>query len=435
MNGVKVHISSRKLVKPASKTDHPKLLKLSLLDQHYPPYYITIAFFYTATTPTLSPFSEKSTSLQKSLSRVLVHYYPLAGRLKDTAFIDCNDQGAYFVEATTKCSLAEFLQRPDGYSLDHFFPDKDPKTVPLAIDCVLLVQLTLFSCGGMSLAICPSHKVFDGVSFCTFVQSWSDMCSGFSSRVVVAPNFVGSSFLPPRDSPMFPLKERPTNSCAIKRFVFDSSKISSLKDKIKISGVTSTELVMTLIFKSAISALRRNSGSLAPTLSLYMVDLRKRMDPPLHESLLGNLAWGLHILFEESEKNVVDMVGKMKKVITDFYNKEANKFNCDADFVLKTFRERQVLLAKSANKITYVASSLRNFPLYEMEFGWGKPIWAVGKSNYRNSIFLLDNKMGNKIEAWVTLDEQDMALFERDEELLAFASVNPSVSFTFSPRM
>ena len=37
------------------------------------------------------------------------------------------------------------------------------------------------------------------------------------------------------------------------------------------------------------------------------------------------------------------------------------------------------------------------------------------------------NKGDGSIEAWVVLSEQDMYLFERDPELLAYASLNPSV--------
>lgn len=39
-------------------------------------------------------------------------------------------------------------------------------------------------------------------------------------------------------------------------------------------------------------------------------------------------------------------------------------------------------------------------------------------------IVLLDSKWGG-IEAWVTLDEEEMAMFGRNDELLAVASLNP----------
>ena len=38
----------------------------------------------------------------------------------------------------------------------------------------------------------------------------------------------------------------------------------------------------------------------------------------------------------------------------------------------------------------------------------------------------MDTKSGDGIEAWVNLKEDDMATFEKNPELLAFVSLNPS---------
>ncbi|EXB31002.1 Salutaridinol 7-O-acetyltransferase [Morus notabilis] len=56
---------------------------------------------------------ENSNSLQKSLSKTLVHFYPFAGQLKDNTCIECNDEGACFVEAWINCQLSDFLKEPD----------------------------------------------------------------------------------------------------------------------------------------------------------------------------------------------------------------------------------------------------------------------------------------------------------------------------------
>jgi shikimate O-hydroxycinnamoyltransferase len=47
---------------------------------------------------------------------------------------------------------------------------------------------------------------------------------------------------------------------------------------------------------------------------------------------------------------------------------------------------------------------------------------------FRNLTVLIETKDGNGIEAWVTLDEERMAILERDPEFLAFASPNPKFS-------
>ncbi|KAM7266931.1 hypothetical protein ACFE04_009097 [Oxalis oulophora] len=419
-------ITSRKLIKPSlassSQNPNPKKFTLSLLDQHYPPYYGAIIFFYYPDTTTVPHISH---SLRNSLSKTLTHYYPLAGQVDSISSIDCNDNGAYFVEAEIGCNLREFLENiPNGKDIDNFLPIEDAKTSPLAKNCALLVQFTVFRCGGFCISVCASHKIFDASSAFTFVRNWSDECNGI--RQTNPPNFIGSFMLPPIHSLIFPLIERPTEKCTVRRFVFDASKISILKNSI--TRTSNVGAVIALILKCAISASRSKSGLSGPSLSLYMVDLRKRMDPPLSEDSLGNLAWGLPVLIEEDESHSIELVAcKTRQVLREFCSEKVNKFHEDSRFVVELFKERVEMSRKSGNKISYVGSSLCGFPSYEMDFGWGKPIWSVCKSNYRNSIFLLDNKKGDGIEAWVTLDEQEMALFECDPEILAFASLNPSV--------
>ncbi|RVW18101.1 Deacetylvindoline O-acetyltransferase [Vitis vinifera] len=64
------------------------------------------------------------------------------------------------------------------------------------------------------------------------------------------------------------------------------------------------------------------------------------------------------------------------------------------------------------------------FPLYEADFGWGKPIW-VGSASlpFKNLILFMDSSGTNGgIEAWINLMEEDMGKFQGDKELLSFVS-------------
>ncbi|KAK3034189.1 hypothetical protein RJ639_034329 [Escallonia herrerae] len=76
----------------------------------------------------------------------------------------------------------------------------------------------------------------------------------------------------------------------------------------------------------------------------------------------------------------------------------------------------------------FAVSSVCNASFYEADFGWGKPIWScIGHAPVlANLAILIDTKSGDGVEAWLTLTEEDMAIFERDPELLTFASLDPS---------
>lgn len=85
-------------------------------------------------------------------------------------------------------------------------------------------------------------------------------------------------------------------------------------------------------------------------------------------------------------------------------------------------------------------ASLCNSGMYEVDFGWGKPVWislgTAGIDNplVENEVCLLDtiNLVYERIsrysisgvQAWVTLTEKDMAIFQ--SELLDFACLDPS---------
>lgn len=58
----------------------------------------------------------------------------------------------------------------------------------------------------------------------------------------------------------------------------------------------------------------------------------------------------------------------------------------------------------------------------------GKPVWFYycNLQKLVNFISLCDTGAGGGIQAIVSLSEEDMPIFENDEELLVFASVNPA---------
>ncbi|KAI4297261.1 hypothetical protein L6164_037155 [Bauhinia variegata] len=76
----------------------------------------------------------------------------------------------------------------------------------------------------------------------------------------------------------------------------------------------------------------------------------------------------------------------------------------------------------------YTLSSWCRMPFYELDFGWGKPIWfTTPPFTIKNSVVLRDTCDGKTLEALITLSVEDMAELERNEEFLEFVSINPSI--------
>lgn len=78
--------------------------------------------------------------------------------------------------------------------------------------------------------------------------------------------------------------------------------------------------------------------------------------------------------------------------------------------------------------VTFSFTSLCRFPLYEADFGWGKPTWFGSPAlTFKNLVFFVDTPSGDGIEAYVSLKKKDMAKFESDEEFHTFVSNHASI--------
>ncbi|KAI4381563.1 hypothetical protein MLD38_007624 [Melastoma candidum] len=446
MKQMKVETVSTTRIRPASPTPfHLRILHLSLLDQLLPPsLYGAILLFYTSPPSSMKTVDEKLGVLFKSLAETLVLFYPLAGKLRpDGVSIDCDDEGAFVVVSHTDSRLEGLLSRPDPTLLERFVPARDQETMKSAKDTVLLLQFTTFGCGGIAISICPSHKLMDASSICTFVRTWSTITTRDShehfSQLVKLPKFIGSSLLPPNKT----LPTMKSSSASLsgpisgfagvtRRFIFTASKVAELKDRCSIfpeigeKRPTRVEAVQALILKCTIRAASTQSKSRHTSVVFQSVNLRKRMDPPLPDNAVGNLSWTQPVsLGDGLNIELCEVVIKIRKVLDDFYDGRAARFVGEegAAVIAECLREKHEMLSVGGN--FYGVTSLCRFPFYEMDFGWGKPAWFVGPSVFNNFFVLTDTKSGDGVEAWMTLDAKEMDILTRDAEFLAYATADP----------
>lgn len=425
-------ILSRVSIKPSSPTPpHLKYYKLSLLDQISPVEYAPILFFYAASGENEKDRRAKaahiSQRLKKSLSETLTKFYPFAGIIKGNSSIECNDNGAEYVEARANCCLSDILQNPDQKLLREFLPIEVEST-KAAAGPLLLVQATFFKCGGMVLGNCFSHMVADGSTISTFILSWTGTATQSKEAAAVQPKYVTSSVFP-ADESLIPNIEQPSSDNVTKRFVFDAAKIAKLRTKVASESVpkpTCVEAVSAMIWKCSTNASRSIRGFPRPSLLWQTMNMRRVIKPPLPDNCVGNIVG--YFPAQTTEKDIVlqDLVRELREGKEDFRKNG-----------LKTIIESKSLdtIPGVGNKLeerddidVYFYSSVSRFPIYHVDFGWGKPVW-VTMPNYmfKNVVMLLGTRDGAGIEALVTLSVEDMELFERDKDLLEFAALNPSI--------
>ncbi|TYG66199.1 hypothetical protein ES288_D06G248900v1 [Gossypium darwinii] len=172
-----VSVKRWSMIRPAQDTPKERQW-ISNLDVVVPTDHVPLLFFYK---PNGSSDFFKPQVLQEALSKTLVQFYPMAGRLgrdeNGRLEILCNAEGVLWIEAETASAMDD---------LDGFTPcSKLRKLVPTADYSgdissypLIMAQVTTLKCGGVCLGIATHHTLTDGTTAFHFISSWSEIARG-----------------------------------------------------------------------------------------------------------------------------------------------------------------------------------------------------------------------------------------------------------------
>ncbi|XP_038688555.1 stemmadenine O-acetyltransferase-like [Tripterygium wilfordii] len=436
---MEIEIISTECIKPSCPTPHHlRTYKISLVDQFGAPVLVSSILFYPPIKATSISISKRSQVLKQSLSSTLTLYYPIAGRFIDNLSIDCNDEGLCYKVARANCGLHDYLKHPD-----HIL--KLTKFVPGEIICcettpggdVLMIQETVFACGGFAIGIVTPHHIFDATSLIVFLKAWTTMVQ---EGVAIPPDFSSSCLFP--QNPKFPNDVMSSiipsqvygrdGNFVFRRFVFEESTVNNLKSEASSSGVrnpTRVEVVLACLFRCVMSALKAKYGARKSILMSTSVNLRSRAVPPLPKTSVGCLVLIVPVLIGE-ETDLCAFVGRVRESVStingDFLKslQGAEGMQRFLEFATKTRESYSKALSDGAEFIVF--NSWCNGGMNDVDFGWGKPIWfpTIPLGVRGSVISLLDARMSNGVEVWMALEEEIMYAVEHDEELFSLASVN-----------
>ncbi|XP_062185796.1 acyl transferase 15-like [Phragmites australis] len=128
------------------------------------------------------PIHEPGETVKTALSRALVHYRPIAGRLDGEGGIVCTGEGVTFVGASATCALEELAT---GVVQLMDLAVRYPGQFCREAEPLLLVQVTEFSCGGFVVGVTWNHIVADGVGMGQFLQAVGELARGVSPPSIV----------------------------------------------------------------------------------------------------------------------------------------------------------------------------------------------------------------------------------------------------------
>ncbi|XP_050230802.1 omega-hydroxypalmitate O-feruloyl transferase-like [Mercurialis annua] len=364
--------------------------------------------------------------IKNALEKVLVHYYPLAGRLmispEGKLIVNCTGEGAVFVEAEANCGMEEIgdITKPDPHTLGKLVYDiPDAKNILQMPP--LVAQVTKFKCGGFVLGLCMNHCMFDGIGAMEFVNSWGETARGLPLSV---PPFLDRTILKSRNPPKieyvhqeFAEIEDKSNTSSLykeeemtyKSFCFDPEMLEHIKTKALQDGVidkcTSFESLSAFVWIARTKAL--NMKPEQQTKLLFAVDGRAKFNPPLPKGYFGNgivLTNCICQASELSEKPLSYGVGIVQdsiKMVTDSYMRSA------IDYFEMT-RARPSLAS------TLLITTWSRLSFHSTDFGWGEAILSgpVALPEKEVILFLSHGKQRRSINLLLGLPASAMEIFQ-----------------------
>ncbi|KAH1153986.1 hypothetical protein GYH30_049569 [Glycine max] len=395
------------------------------------------------------PNSDTIERLRNSLSKLLVYYYPVAGRLSLTKSgrmeVNCNAKGVTLIEAETTKTFGDYGDFSASKSTDELIPKIDD-TQPTEEIPLLLLQITRFHGGeGLSIGVLFSHPLTDATGLIHFMNRWAKLTRGeelnpdempFLDRTLLKllPNqaSVPSVKLPElKPAPQTPGKEQKKRSAALLKLT--SSQIERLKKKANdhpskegSRPYSRFEVVAAHIWRCATMA-RAESGenSNQPILARFSVNFRNRLKPPLPQNYFGN-ALAKVATPECYEGDIISnplgfaaqKIREASHAITeDFLRSQLNvglgKWQLD-NITAFFMSQRHLINTPSAGDHNIFLTSLMTMPVYESDFGWGKPVhYGLASLFQVNRAGILPSPDGDGVIVNIFFQEALMQLFKK----------------------
>ncbi|KAL3635101.1 hypothetical protein CASFOL_022155 [Castilleja foliolosa] len=440
MTKMQVNIQSRKLIKPSKPTPpHLRTYNISLIDELNESMYLIRILFY--------PHSDLDYArLEQSLARVLPLFYPLAGRYnKQKHHIDCNDEGADYSIAQVVDRQLDQLISAESEQLNHLLPlhvcAADEPTDP-----ILAIQINKFPCGGVATGVCASHRIFDAASVGIFLTAWSRIATSpnYDDDIIIRPDFDSPLYFPSENLPPIQASRTLDKSLVSKRFVFNKNAIATLRERLTSSNEwkrknggdrpPSRALVVSAVLTQALMRVDAKSSSRGSLVAQAM-NVRERTVPPVSKHSCGTWVSMTYLELDANERramerNFAGMATKMRESIVEGL-KDCTRILSDKEFgrwlMVSSYFDAAEKADRKDYKVVWI-SDWSKFGDYEIDFGFGKPVWVgLGDMPFKDVFILMNTKDNDGIEAWVYLHESNMMFFERDEDLRSLTNNYPFI--------
>ncbi|XP_057749350.1 spermidine coumaroyl-CoA acyltransferase-like [Arachis stenosperma] len=393
--------------------------------------------------------------IKQGISKALVYYYPLAGKIitnnggDGRLGIKCNnnaDDGVPFLEANANCELSSlhYLEGIDVPTAQKLVFDYDKPSLhhDQTSQHPLVFKVTKFLCGGFTIGMGLSHAVCDGFGASQFFKAVAELASG-KSEPSVKPvwereRLIGTVLKQPLK---FPLDKTsmavspfwPSNELSHECFHFKGESIKRLKmELMKEKGddnngkeiFTTLEALGAYVWRSKVRAMELSSDG--KTLLCLAVGVRHLLDPPLPEGYYGNAFVNSNVVLTVKELNKKPLSEVVKLI------KESKKQPCNMEYIrsninmLETMRKCNIKIGGLGASM--VLTDWRQLELLdEVDFGWKASVNMIplpwNMFGYVDlTLFLppsnFDPSMKGGVRVYVSLPKASMPKFKEEMEAL-----------------
>ncbi|PNX99233.1 hydroxycinnamoyl-coenzyme A shikimate/quinate hydroxycinnamoyltransferase [Trifolium pratense] len=348
-------------------------------------------------------------TLKKSLSKILVHYYPIAGRCcyKEGGRIelDLNAKGAVLIEAETTKTIHDYGDFSPSDSTKELIPKVDYNQ-PIEEIPLFVAQVTRFQSFGFAIGIAYSHPLSDGVGCFNLMNSWAKISRGetlednelpFFDRTVL--KFLHTPIEPRFDhielKPLPLILGRPDTDIERKKKItaeflkLTAEEVEKLKKKANEYDIpkgsrrpySRFEAITAHIWKSASKA--RELSENQPSVVRFSVGIRNRIIPNLPKNYYGNalIQTAATSYIGEIKSKPLSYLAQRIREGNELITNEYIRSQID---VIRGFQHlddaRKLFLGGEGKNAAYFVgnpnlhiTSWMAMPAYEADFGWGKP--------------------------------------------------------------
>ncbi|KAL8259723.1 hypothetical protein R6Q59_027676 [Mikania micrantha] len=386
-----------------------------------------------------------ATIIRDALAKVLVFYYPFAGRLKEgpgrKLMVDCSGEGVLFIEAEADVTLMQFRDalHPPFPCLEELLYDV-PGSSGILDSPLLLIQVTRMLCGGFIFAIRLNHTISDAQGLVQFLTALSEIAQG-----ATAPSTLPvwrRELLFARDPPRVTCTHHEydelaeTNKDNIfesdnmtqKTFFFGSSEVSALRRfvPLNLKNCSTFEVIIASIWRSRTIALQLDPED--ETRMVCLVSAKSKLKSIFPKGYYGNtFAYPAAIstvgdLCNKPLGHAIGFLRKTKESVTEEYMRSFVDLTVIKGRPLFTFAR------------SYFVSDVTRAGFDVLDFGWGKPAYggpAEGGTSFRSFYMPFRNHKGESgIMISICLDSVVMERFVKElNKMLQYNNEHHALNF------